>query len=68
MNPDNRLSLDPLGPVKGSNGIVEGGHIPDVCPQPTFPEALDELTQLGAIGFHDEVDSHTAAAEPRSGR
>jgi len=31
MNADNRLSLDPLGPVEGGDGIVEGSHLSDVC-------------------------------------
>jgi len=31
MNADNRLSLDPHGPVEGSDGIVEGNHLADVC-------------------------------------
>src|SRR5215813_9792858 len=64
---DNRLSPDPLGPVEGGNRIVEGSHVADVCPQPTNPDALDEITQLGAIGYHDEVDSQ-AARRPRLGR
>src|SRR3954463_14786554 len=67
MNSDDRLSLDPLGPVKGGNGIVEGSHVADVCPQPTIPQPLDELTQLGAIGYDDEVD-RKAARGPRLGR
>src|SRR6516225_4115434 len=66
-NANDRLSLDPLGPVEGGNGIVEGSFVADVCPQPTNPEPLDELTQLGAIGFDDEVDSQ-AARGPRLGR
>src|SRR5437870_2519426 len=64
MNADDRLSLDPLGPVEGGNRIVEGSHVADVCPQPTNPDPLDELTQLGAIGYDDEVDSQ-AARGPR---
>src|ERR1700739_3615323 len=67
MNTDDRLSLDPLGPVEGGNRIVEGSHVADVCPQPTNPDPLDELTQLGAIGFDDELDSQ-AARGPRLGR
>src|SRR6188508_1606618 len=46
---------------------VEGNHVADVCPQPNMPKPLDELTQLGAIGFDDEVDSQ-AARGPRLGR
>jgi hypothetical protein len=67
VNTDDRLSLDPLGPVEGGNGIVEGSHVADVCPQLTIPEPLDEFTQLGAIGFDDKVDSK-AARGPRLGR
>src|SRR5947209_1979848 len=67
MNADDRLSLDPLGPVEGSNRIVEGSHVADVCPQPTNPDPLDELTQLGAIGYDYEVDSQ-AARGARLGR
>src|SRR6516225_2168206 len=67
MNADDRLSLDPLGRVEGGNRIVEGSHVADVCPQPTIPDPLDELTQLGAIGYDDEVDTQ-AASGPRLGR
>src|SRR5437763_12243976 len=64
MNADDRLSLDPLGRVEGGNRIVEGSHVADVCPQPTNPDPLDELTQLGAIWYDDEVDGQ-AARGPR---
>ena len=67
MNADDGLSLDPLGRVEGRDGIVEGSHLADVCPQPTIPDPLDELTQLGAIGYDDEVDSQ-AVSGPRLGR
>src|SRR5207245_11277886 len=67
MNADDRLSLDPLGRVEGGNRIVEGSHVADGCAQPTIPDPLDELTQLGAIGYDDEVDSQ-AATGPRLGR
>src|SRR6266567_9063913 len=67
MNADDRLSLDPLGRVEGGDGIVEGSHLADVCPQPTIPGSLDDLTQLDAIGYDDEVDSQ-AARGPRLGR
>src|SRR5262249_43989725 len=67
MNADDRLSLDPLGRVEGGNRIVEGSHVADVCPQPTIPEPLDEVTQLGAIGYDDEVNRQ-AARGPRLGR
>jgi hypothetical protein len=64
---DDRLSLDPLGPIEGGNRIVEGSHVADVCSEPTNPDPMDELTQLGGIGYDDEVDSQ-AARGPRLGR
>src|SRR5262252_5272850 len=67
MNADDRLSLNPLGWVEGGDGIVEGSHVADVYPQPTIPAPLDDLTQLGAIGYDDEVNSQ-AASGPRLGR
>jgi hypothetical protein len=67
MNADDRLSLDPLGPLERGNRTVEGSHVADVCAQPTIPNPLDELTQLGAIGYDDEVDRQ-AARGPRLGR
>src|SRR5262249_49372930 len=67
MNADDRLSLDPLGPVEGGNGVIEGRDVADVRPQPTNPDPLDELTQLGKIGYDDEVDSHSARG-PRLSR
>src|SRR5438874_13109247 len=67
MNADDRLSLDAFGRIEGGDGIVEGSHFADVCPQPTIPDPLDDLTQLGAIGYDDEVNSQ-AASGPRHGR
>src|SRR5438105_11510970 len=67
MNANDRLSLDPLGRVEGGNRIVKGTHFADVSPQPTSPGPLDQLTQLGAIGYNDEVDSQ-AVSRPRLGR
>src|SRR5262249_29210122 len=67
MNADDRLSLDPLGRVEGGDGIVEGSHVTDVCLQPTIPSPLDDLTQLCAIGYVDEIDTQ-AARGPRLGR
>src|SRR5499425_3434103 len=67
MNADDRLSLNPLRWVEGGDGIVEGSHLADVCPQSTIPAPLDDLTQLGAIGYDDEVDSQ-AVSGPRLGR
>jgi hypothetical protein len=65
-NADDRLPVASLGRVEGGDGFVEGSHVADVCPQPTIPDPLDELTQLGAIGYDDEVDSK-AARGPRLG-
>src|SRR5437773_10559670 len=67
MNANDRLSLNRLGRVEGGNRIVKGSHVADVCPQPTIPDPLDELTQVGAIGYNDEVDSQ-AVSRPRLGR
>src|SRR5947209_11995662 len=67
MNADDRLSLNPIGWVEGGDSIVEGSHLADVCPQPTIPAPRDDLTQLGAIGYDDEVDSQ-AVSGPRLGR
>src|SRR5262245_58163961 len=67
MSADDRVCLEPRGPVNGGNCIVDGSNVDDVCPQPTNPDPLDELTQLGAIGYDDEVDSQ-AARGPRLGR
>ena len=49
MNADDRLSLEPLGRVEGGDGIVEGSHVADVCPQPTIPDSLDDLTQESSV-------------------
>src|SRR2546427_9414217 len=57
MNADDRLSLASLGLVEGGDGIVESRDVADVRPQSTIPHPLDDLTQLGAIGYDDEVDS-----------
>src|ERR1043166_785111 len=67
MNADDRLSLASLGRVEGGDGIVESRDVADVRPQSTIPHPLDELPQLGAIGYDDEVDSQ-AARGPRLGR
>src|SRR6202007_2967097 len=67
MNADDRLSLDRLSRVEGGDGIVEGSHVADVCPQPTLPDPLDGLTQLGAIGYDEEVARQTVSG-PRLGR
>src|SRR6187399_2976268 len=55
-NADDRLPLDPLNRVEGGDGIVDGRDVADVCSQPSVPHPLDDLTQLGTIGFDNEVD------------
>src|ERR1700747_1730091 len=67
MNADDRLSLASLARVEGGDGIVESRAVADVRPQSTIPHPLDDLIQLGAIGYDDEVDSQ-AARGPRLGR
>src|SRR5689334_22789040 len=67
MNADDRLSLASLGSVEGGDGIIESRDVADVRPQSTIPHPLDDLTQLGAIRYDDEVDSQ-AANGPRLGR
>src|SRR5215471_5936667 len=66
-NADDRLPPDPLGRVEGGDGVVEGSHVADVCPQPTIPDPLDDLTRLGAIGYDDEVDSRPSAGRASVG-
>src|ERR1700757_3080374 len=66
MNADDRFSLNPLCWVEGGDRIVEVSYGANVYPQPTIPNPLDEFTQLGAIGYDDEVDSQ-AARGPRLG-
>src|ERR1700750_611426 len=66
-NADDRLPLASLGRVQGGDGIVEGRDVVDVRPQSSVPHALDDLTQLGAIGLDDEVDRE-AVGRLRLGR
>src|SRR5205085_10184357 len=65
-NADDHHPLAALGPVEGGDGIVEGRDVADVRPQSSVPYPPGELTQLGAIGYDDEVDSQ-AAGGPRLG-
>src|SRR5262245_10220073 len=67
MKADDCLSLDPLGPVEGSNGVIEGRDVADVRPHSSITCPPDNFTQLRAIGHDDEVDSQ-AASGPRLGR
>src|SRR5262249_56016299 len=66
-NADDRLSLGPFGRVEGGDGIVEGSHGADVCPHSSVTSPPDNLTQLGAIGYDDEVN-RPAVSGPRLGR
>src|SRR5262249_53009912 len=40
-NADDRLPRASLGRVQGGDGIVEGSHVADVCPQSSVPHPLD---------------------------
>src|ERR1041385_4717608 len=67
MKVDDRLSLEPRGRIEGSDRMVEGRDGTDVRPQSSVAYALDDLTQLGTVGLHDEVDRQ-AVSGPRLGR
>ena len=68
-NVDDRLPRAALGCVEGGNGIVEGRDVAYVRPQLSVPDPLDDLTQLGTIGFYNEVNcSGRRRAVPRSAR
>src|SRR5438552_17709198 len=67
MNADDRLSLDPLGRVEGGDGVIEGHDVADVRPHSSVTCPSDNLTQLGAIGYDDEVNRQ-AVSGPRPGR
>ena len=45
-NTNDRLPRAPLGRVEGGDGIVEGRDGPDVRPQSSVPQPLDDLTEL----------------------
>src|SRR3954465_15014064 len=66
-NADDRLPVASLGRVEGGDGIVEGRDVADVGPQSSVAHPLNDLTQLGTIGFDDEVDRQ-AVGRPRLGR
>jgi hypothetical protein len=61
MHANDRFSPDPRGPVEGGNGLVEGSHFANVSSQSTIPETLNEISQLCAIWYDDEVDRHAVS-------
>src|SRR5437868_3128943 len=67
MNADDRLPRPSFGRVERGDGIVEGGDAADVRAQPSIPDSLNDLAQLGAIGFDDEIDRQ-AVGRPRLDR
>src|SRR6476660_10547542 len=67
MNADDRLSLDLLGRVEGVDGVIEGRDVADVRPHSSVTCPPDNLTQLGAIGYDDEVNRE-AVSGPCLGR
>src|SRR4051812_49932617 len=66
-NTDDRLSLDPLGRVQSGDGVIESRDVADVRPHSSVTCPPDNLTQLGAIGYDDEVNRQ-AVSRPRLGR
>src|SRR5438045_7511282 len=67
MNADDRLPVDPFGRVEGGDGVIEGRDVADVRPHSSVTCPPDNLTQLGAIGYDDEVNRQ-AVSGPRLGR
>src|SRR4051812_41285079 len=63
-NADDRLPVASPGRVEGGDGVVEGRDVADVGPQSSIAHPLDDLTELGTIGFDDEVDCQ-AVGGPR---
>src|SRR6516165_545839 len=66
-NADDRLPLASLGPVEGSDGVVEGRDVANVRLQSSVTHPLDDLTELGAIGHENKVDRR-AVGGPCLGR
>src|SRR5215813_2457382 len=64
---DDRLPLASLGRVEGGDSFVEGRDVADVRPQSSVTRPPDNLTQLGAIGYDDEVN-RPAVSGPCLGR
>src|ERR671930_798311 len=67
MNADDRLPRASFGRVEGGDSIVEGGDGADVRAQASIPHSLNDLAQLRAVGFDDEVDRQ-AVGGPRLDR
>jgi hypothetical protein len=66
-NADDRLPVAPLDRVEGGDSFVEGRDVADVRPQSSVTRPPDNLTQLGAIGYDDEVN-RPAISGPCLGR
>src|SRR3954471_1452357 len=66
-NADDRLPRASLGRVEGGDSVIEGRDVADVRPQSPVARPPDDLAQLGAIGYDDEVDRQ-AVDGPRLGR
>src|SRR5690242_1555886 len=66
-NADDRLALDPLGPVEGDDGVIDGGYFADVRPHSSVTCPPDDLIQLGTIGLDNEVNRQ-AVSGARLGR
>src|SRR5206468_9039679 len=60
-------ALDPLGPIEGGDGVIEGRYFADVRPHSSVTCPPDDLTQLGTIGLDNEVNRQ-AVSGARLGR
>src|SRR5437763_4783177 len=67
MNTDHRLAVDPLGPVEGGDGVIEGRYFADLRPHSSVTQPADDLTQLGTIGLDNEINRQ-AVSGARLGR
>ena len=61
MSADDRLPVDPLGRVEGGDSVVKGNHVADVRPHSPITRTPDNLIQLRAIGYDDEVNRETVS-------
>jgi hypothetical protein len=55
-NANDRFAGTPFGRAEGGDGIVEGRDRPDVGPESSIAETIDDLSQLSAVGLDNEVD------------